>query len=67
MHCGKPRDGGAGSTRPPCAEQVACLVGPAGIEARLQQRKFDQIVLRAAAADAFVFVASGANSSIAAE
>ena len=51
----KPRDRNAGSTRPPRIEQAPRLFGPAGLNEGLQQCEFDQVVLCAAAANAFVF------------
>src|SRR2546430_4023723 len=55
MHRRDPRDGNAGSTRSPRAEQMPCFLQPAGVEIGLQQGELDQVVLRAAAANAFVF------------
>src|SRR5262245_9990828 len=47
-------DGNSGSPWPPCAEQALGVVRPVGREAGPQQREVDQVVLRAAAADALV-------------
>jgi hypothetical protein len=44
----------AGPTRSPSAEQALRFFGSAG-KVRLQQREFDRIMLRAAAANALVF------------
>ena len=52
---GEPRDRNAGSTRSPSAEQALRLFGSVGLKVGLQQRELDQVVLRAAAADALVF------------
>ena len=46
-------NGNAGSSRPPRTEQPARLLWPIGVEIGLQQRELDQVVLRAAAANAF--------------
>src|SRR5580700_1739784 len=54
-HRRDPRDGNAGSTRSPRAEQMPSFLQPAGVEIGLQQRELDQVVLRAAAANAFAF------------
>src|SRR6476661_6649322 len=53
-HRGNARDGNAGSARPPRGEQFARLVRTLGAEASAQKREFDQVVLRAAPANAFV-------------
>ena len=55
MRRGKPRDRNAGRTRSPSAEQALRFFGSAGLKVRLQQREFDQVMLRAAAANALVF------------
>jgi hypothetical protein len=55
MRRGKPRDRNAGSTRPPRTEQAPRLFGPVGLKEGFQQCEFDQVVLRAAAANALVF------------
>ena len=55
MRRGKPRDRNAGRTRSPNAEQALRFFGSAGLKVRLQQREFDQVMLRAAAANALVF------------
>ena len=52
---GEPRDRNAGSTRSPSAEQALRLFGSVGLKVGLQQRELDQVVLRAAAANALVF------------
>ncbi len=54
MHCRNPDDGNAGSTWPARAEQTLRFLQPVGVDAGLQQREFDQVVLRTATADAFV-------------
>jgi hypothetical protein len=51
----KPRDRNAGSTGPPRAEEAPRLFGPVGLKEGFQQCEFDQVVLRAAAANALVF------------
>ena len=51
----KPCDRNAEGTRPPRAEQAPRFFGPAGLNEGFQQREFDQVVLRAAAANALVF------------
>jgi len=51
----KPRDRNAGGTRAPRIEQAPRLFGPVGLEVGFQQREFDHVVLRAAAANALVF------------
>src|SRR6266851_135107 len=55
LHRRHPRDGNAGSTRSPPAEKVPRLLQPARVEIGLQQGELDQVVLRAAATNAFVF------------
>src|SRR3954452_10408975 len=55
MHRRNPYDGNAESTRPPDAEQMPRFVQPIGVDIGPQQCEFDQIVLRAATADALVF------------
>jgi hypothetical protein len=50
-----PRDRNAGRTRPPRTEQAPRLFGPAGLKVGFQQREVDQVMLRAATADALVF------------
>src|SRR5258708_28240167 len=52
---GGPRDRNAGSTRSPSAEQALRLFSSVGLKVGLQQRELDQVVLRAAAANALVF------------
>jgi len=52
---GEPRDRNGGSTRSPSAEQALRLFGSVGLKVGLQQRELDQVVLRAAAANALVF------------
>ena len=54
MHRIDSLDGNAGSARSSRAQQLPRLLQPAGIEAGLQQCELDQIVLRAAATNAFV-------------
>jgi 2-keto-4-pentenoate hydratase/2-oxohepta-3-ene-1,7-dioic acid hydratase in catechol pathway len=51
----KPRDRNAGSIRSPRTEQAPRLFGPVGLKKGFQQCEFDQVVLRAAAANALVF------------
>jgi hypothetical protein len=53
MHRRNTRDSNSGSARPPRAEQPLRLLHPAGFEIGLQQGELDQVVLRAAAANAF--------------
>ena len=48
-------DRNAGSTGSPRAEQTPSLLQPVGLEIGLQQSELDQVVLRAAAANAFAF------------
>jgi len=50
-----PHDWNAGRTRPPHAEQTPRFLQPIGVDIGLQQCELDQIVLRAATANAFVF------------
>ena len=55
MRRGKPRDRNAGSTRAPRAEQTPSFLKPIGRGIGPQQAELDQVVLRAAAANALVF------------
>ena len=55
MHRRNSHDGNAGSTRPPHAKQTPRFLQPIGVDIGLQQCELDQIVLRAATANAFVF------------
>src|ERR1700730_12180248 len=55
MHRRNPHDGNAGSTRPPHSEETPRFLRPIGVDTGLQQCELNQIVLRAATANAFVF------------
>jgi hypothetical protein len=55
VHRRSPRDRNAGSARPSCPYQAPRFLQPIGAEIGPQQRELDQIVLRAATPDAFVF------------
>jgi hypothetical protein len=55
MRRGKPRERNAGRTRSPSAEQALRFFGSASLKIRFQQREFDQVMLRAAAANALGF------------
>jgi hypothetical protein len=55
MHRRSPRHRNAGSARPSCTYQTPCFFQPIGTEIGPQQRELDQVVLRAATANAFVF------------
>ena len=48
-------DRNAGSARPSRTEQALCLLQPVGFDIGFQQRELDEVVLRAAAANAFAF------------
>jgi hypothetical protein len=54
MHGGNPHDRDPGGTRPPSAEETPSFLQPTGLDIGLQQCELDQVVLRAAAANAFV-------------
>jgi hypothetical protein len=60
-HCRNSQDGDAGSTRPPHAKQIPRFAQPIGAEVGSQQSELDQVVLRAAAANAFVLPGKGAK------
>ena len=55
MHRRKPRDRNAGSAQPACTYQTPCFFEPIGVDIGLQQCELDQIVLRSATANAFIF------------
>jgi len=55
MHGRNTHDRNAGSARPPCTYQTSRVLQPIGAEIGAQQRKLDQVMLRAATANAFVF------------
>src|SRR5215218_479537 len=59
MQCGRPDDANARSTGAPRGKQAASLVELSSSEVGLQQSELDQVVLCAAAADAFVLTGEG--------
>ena len=54
MHRRDPHDRNPGGAWPPRGEQSPCVLQPTGLDIRFQQGELDQIVLCAAAANAFV-------------
>lgn len=54
MHCFESTDGNAASARPSRTQYFPCLLEPTRVEACFQQCELDQIVLRAAAANALI-------------